>query len=124
MEFAFPGIPTPPLQSLFLICKSMGNWLRTDDKNVIVLHCGTSKGRSSLVASCFLGYMFHDAFENTWDCFFFYASQAGLDFQTVLFPSQMRYLTYFEEVLNGFIPLHKPLILSRIVMQGIPKIVV
>lgn len=31
-------------------------------------------------------------------------------------------MRYFEEVLNGFIPIDKPLILQRIIMNGIPDI--
>ena len=34
----------------------------------------------------------------------------------------MRYLEYFSEVLKGFIPLNKPLILQRIIMNGLPDV--
>lgn len=48
-----------------------------------------------------------------------YENQVPTD---ILQPSQTRYLSYFEEVLNGFIPLNKPLILQRIIMSGIPDV--
>jgi hypothetical protein len=46
----------------------------------------------------------------------------GVFSASILQPSQYRYLRYFEEVLNGFIPIDKPLILQRIIMNGIPDI--
>jgi hypothetical protein len=36
--------------------------------------------------------------------------------------SQLRYLGYFGEVLKGFIPLNKPLILQRVIMNGLPDV--
>ncbi len=34
----------------------------------------------------------------------------------------MRYINYFEEVLNGFIPLDKPMILQRVILSGLPDV--
>mmetsp|Transcript_33698 Transcript_33698/g.32722 ORF Transcript_33698/g.32722 Transcript_33698/m.32722 type:complete len:90 (-) Transcript_33698:898-1167(-) len=31
-------------------------------------------------------------------------------------------MNYFEDVINGFIPINKPLILQRIIMNGIPAV--
>ena len=58
MEYSFPGLPCPPLDMLFMICTSIQSWLLNDPSHVVVLHCQGTRGRSSLVASCFLAF-FH-----------------------------------------------------------------
>ena len=45
MEYAFPGMPCPPLDVMFMMCRSMKSWLDTDPSNVVVLHCQGTKVR-------------------------------------------------------------------------------
>lgn len=62
MEYTFPGLPCPPLDMLYMICTSMQSWLMIDPKNVVVLHCQGPRGRSSLVAACFLAFFYKSEF--------------------------------------------------------------
>ena len=34
----------------------------------------------------------------------------------------MRYLDYFSDVLKGFTPINKPMVLQRIIMNGMPDV--
>lgn len=63
MEYSFPGVPCPSLDSLFMICTSMQSWLLIDPKHVVVLHCQGTKGRSALVAACFLAFFHQKEFD-------------------------------------------------------------
>ncbi len=36
--------------------------------------------------------------------------------------SQERYVGYFAEVMKGYIPLNRPLILQRVIMNGVPDV--
>ena len=39
IEYHFPGLPIPPLHTLFEFCQNMYNWLSLDHENVAVVHC-------------------------------------------------------------------------------------
>jgi len=71
MEYSFPGVPCPPLDSIFMICTAMQSWLTIDSKNVIVIHCQGTKGRSALLAACFLSFFYFDDFDGPKDTFKF-----------------------------------------------------
>eukprot|EP00347_Sterkiella_histriomuscorum_P007642 403348134 len=122
MEYSFPGLPCPPLDVMFMICSSMQSWLNMDPLNVIVLHCQGTKGRSSLIAACFMAYYYHKEFTGSRETLKFICQLQNTTPEELLYPSQMRYLSYFQEVIHGYIPLNKPLILQRIIMNGIPDI--
>jgi phosphatidylinositol-3,4,5-trisphosphate 3-phosphatase and dual-specificity protein phosphatase PTEN len=123
MEYTFPGLPCPPLDMLYMICTSMQSWLMIDAKNVVVLHCQGPRGRSSLVASCFLAFFYKSEFSGgAREALKVYGQIADAHSPTTLLPSQQRYLGYFDEVLHGFIPLNKPLILQRLIINGIPDV--
>jgi hypothetical protein len=94
-----------------------------DPKNVVVLHCQGPRGRSSLVAACFLAFFYKSEFSGgARDALKVYSQIADMQSPTTLLPSQSRYLGYFDEVLHGFIPLNKPLILQRLIINGIPDV--
>jgi hypothetical protein len=63
MEYSFPGLPCPPLDMLFMICTSIQSWLLIDPSHVVVLHCQGTRGRSALLASCFLAFFHRQEFD-------------------------------------------------------------
>ena len=87
MENSFPGIPCPPLDSIFMICRQMQNWLDIDPKNVLVVHCQQSRGRSTLILSCFLSFFHLKDFDGPKDSFRNVCKVGKIDPQSVLLPS-------------------------------------
>jgi hypothetical protein len=43
--FSFVGCPSPPLGLLLKLLISMESWMKADERNVVVVHCLTGKGR-------------------------------------------------------------------------------
>lgn len=41
--YSFPGYPYLPLEASFTLCKEIDSWLRSDSKNVAMVHCQSSK---------------------------------------------------------------------------------
>ena len=41
LEFKFPGYPSPPLNVLVELMKSIKSWLSADPNNIAVVHCAT-----------------------------------------------------------------------------------
>ena len=39
LDFGWPDHMAPPLERLCIICKSIDSWLKTDTRNVVVVHC-------------------------------------------------------------------------------------
>ena len=48
------GLPCPTLNHIFIICKSILSWLKTEKNNIAIIHCQKSRGRSALIISCLL----------------------------------------------------------------------
>jgi trimeric autotransporter adhesin len=57
VEVKFAGYPAPPLDMLFRLCSSIGNWLAASEQNVAVIHCMTGKGRTCTIAACVLAWL-------------------------------------------------------------------
>ena len=120
IEFSFPGFPAPPLDRLFEICNSLFGWLSADLSNVAVLHCQTGTGRSVVVAAAFLawvGYKTRDPVE----ALRLVAARIGAPRPSALvIPSQVRTLSYVRRLLRDELPSPAPLILERVILNGIP----
>lgn len=109
MEYQFPGMPTPNLDVLFMICRQMKNWLDIDADHVVVIQCQETKNRSFLVASCFMALFHFEAFSDTIDALNALIECSVCEIkkpEKLLYPSQIRQLSYFDEVLNEFIVSH------------------
>lgn len=50
----FIGYPNPGLNQIFFIAKSIMSWLNNDQKNIAIIHCQESKGRTAVIISCLL----------------------------------------------------------------------
>ncbi len=96
-EFGFPDHHSPPLNLLFKICKSIDSWLHADSSNVAVVHCLAGRGRTGTVIACYLTYV--GLFQNCIDALHFFACKRSFNEKGVSVPSQLRYVTYFNNVL-------------------------
>ena len=121
LDFGWPDHLAPSLDRLCSICKSISSWLDSDSKHVAVVHCVGGKGRTGVVIAAYLHY---SSICNTpgsaLDKFAmqrFFNEKHGVNQ-----PSQRRYVYYFADLLAGQLIAHnKPVVITRIVLQGIPN---
>ena len=53
---SFPDHNAPPFHILYRLCEHMDNFLSSDPKNVVVVHCLAGKGRTGTVLACYMLY--------------------------------------------------------------------
>mmetsp|Transcript_12095 Transcript_12095/g.18274 ORF Transcript_12095/g.18274 Transcript_12095/m.18274 type:complete len:636 (-) Transcript_12095:141-2048(-) len=119
LEYKFPGHPAPPLGLMFKMCTSMESWLDADSRNIAVVHCLTGKGRTAVVLACVLTWI--GEFSSPMESLSYVADRKGLTVDTLTIPSQRRYIQYFSNVLDGVRPRAEPLLLRRVIMNGVPR---
>jgi len=118
MEFSFPGYPAPPIGMLFKLVMGMESWLKSDDKNVVVIHCITGRGRSATVAACLLEWVGRAA--SSRDALSFVCKRRKTTLSQAVVPSQFRYIDMFHEIMDGIRPRYEPLNMKRFRVIGIP----
>lgn len=100
VSFPFAHNECPTLSLLYNCCRDIEAWLQQNDKNVVVLHSRTGKGRTGLVASCWLQY--GEQWSDASSALSFYAASRfeSPTRKALTIPSQLRYAHYFEECLK------------------------
>jgi len=119
LEYNFPGHPAPPLGVLFKICVAIESWLDADERNIVVIHCLTGKGRTAALTSCVLAWM--GEFTSPMEALHYICTRKGLSVEVLTIPSQRRYIQYFGNMLDGIRPRSEPILLRRVIMNSIPK---
>jgi len=120
ISFSFPGQPTPPLEVLHQMCKSLESWLAAEAANVALIHCQSGRGRTFMTIAAYLHYT--KAYPDTTSALLSLLDQKYAPTPvTMLVPTQRRYLGYYERYLKDGLPA-KPrgLGLRKIVLHGIP----
>ena len=56
VNYSFPGFPCLPLNSFFKLLLEMENWIESSPKNIVVIHCQSTRARSCLALSLYLAY--------------------------------------------------------------------
>jgi hypothetical protein len=104
---------------MFKICSSIESWLDADERNIAIVHCLTGKGRTAVVLACALTWI--GEFNSPMEALTYISDrkQSSIDILTI--PSQRRYIQYFSNVLDGVRPRGEPLLLRRVIMNGIPR---
>lgn len=128
LTYSFPGSPSPPLGLWLKLMVAMENWLTADPKNVIVVHCLTGKGRTSLVVAAFLCWMGEAGFGDSMTAALAYIAQCkqqgqknNMTVDELTIPSQRRYASYFSNMLDGVRPSQPPVTLQRILLSHAPR---
>ena len=128
VDYANDGDPfcystTPPqLDSLFLVAIEMSAWLCQDDelsKHIIALHQDDLKSSNvTMILSCLIAFLHRQVFMGGSREALPYIQRFAEKYSfSKMSDSQHRYLGYFDQILlNGFIPLSRPLLLSKIII--------
>mmetsp|Transcript_35767 Transcript_35767/g.89747 ORF Transcript_35767/g.89747 Transcript_35767/m.89747 type:complete len:867 (-) Transcript_35767:163-2763(-) len=120
-EFGFPDHHNPPLDMLFRILLSMGDWLKLDALNVAVVHCVGGKGRTGTVIACYLIYC--GMFSEPEAALNFFATRRSSIEKGVTQPSQRRYVKYFAYALKtGMRPVPKRILIHKIIINSVPVV--
>lgn len=117
LEFKFPGHPAPPLSMIFRICASTESWVLADASNVVLVHCLTGRGRTSVVLACCMTWL--GLFETTLEALAYIARKKGDEVEKLTIPSQRRYAQYFDNVMDCVAP-RGPVVLKRAIMSKAP----
>ena len=120
LAYKFPGSPSPPLGLLMNILLGVESWLKADQRNVVVFHCLTGKGRKSIVIAALLCWVGECGFSNMNDALTYIASCKRQTVDGLTIPSQRRYLNYVTNMLDGVRPHQPPIILKRVTMSDAP----
>ena len=121
LTYKFPGCPSPPLGLLLKLLMAMESWLRADARNVVVVHCLTGRGRTSTVLASLLCWTGEAGFHDVNCALEYIAKCKRLNVNSLTIPSQIRYMGYFANMLDGVRPSRPPLVLKRIIMSQAPK---
>ncbi len=121
LMYKFPGSPSPPLGLLLKLLMSLESWLKADERNVAVIHCLTGRGRTSTVLAAFLCWTGEAGFTDVNMALEYIAQCKRISVQSLTIPSQVRYASYFANMLDGVRPSQPPLLLKRIIMSEAPK---
>ena len=117
-----PGHPSPPLGFLFKLCLSIESWIDAGGEgkaaNIAIVHCKTGRGRTAVLCACLLTWMCEEA--SPASALERIATTMGLPLESVIIPSQRLYADYFGRVLDGERPRGDPLLLRRIIVNGVP----
>ena len=88
----------PNLITLVQACSLIYEFLIKDEENVVVIHCNGGKGRTGTLICSYLLYCgFADSAENAITYFGWKRFKHGLGITN---PSQVRYIYYFEKILQ------------------------
>ena len=117
----FPGLPCPPLGLLIRLILSIDHWLKSSPNNVAVFHCLTGEGRTATLLACFLSWT-GEAGLNTPSLALDYIAQCkNMSPLNLTIPSQRRYTSYFEKMLEGARPRVASIWLKRVIISEAPK---
>lgn len=119
IDYGWPDHHGPPLQVLVDVVSNIDRWIRSDPKNVAIVHCLAGRGRTGTAICAYLCYSGY--FASMAKALQYYANVRSNKGKGVTQPSQLRYCKYVDIILNrSFLPKPKSLSISRITITPIP----
>ncbi|CAD8203149.1 unnamed protein product [Paramecium pentaurelia] len=98
-EFPFEDHQAPPFNLIVDFCTIVHNWLLSNPKNVIAVHCKAGKGRTGMMICCYL--LYSGKYISSQDAITYYGLIRTLNQKGVTIPSQIRYVHYFSFALKN-----------------------
>jgi phosphatidylinositol-3,4,5-trisphosphate 3-phosphatase/dual-specificity protein phosphatase PTEN len=125
VRFPFDDHNCPNFADLIPLCEDIQNWLAADAGNVSVIHCKAGKGRTGLLVCVYI--LFNGEKETSEEALSYYASLRTTNQKGVTIPSQIRWVYYFEKLMQfrrvgKSIPDNGPLRLNEILVGPEAKI--
>ena len=112
-EFPWEDHYPPPIDLLFRACKEIEKWLLQDRLHIIAVNCRAGKGRTGTLICCYMIYC--GRFVDADSALFYYKCKRFKEGGGVTQPSQVRYVRYFAEILQGRV--RSPLVLRPLSIQ-------
>lgn len=123
--YPFDDHNPPSIDMIRLFCVDARRWLSEDPIHVVAIHCKAGKGRTGVMVCCLL--LALRRYNTANEALEFYAAKRTNNNKGVTIPSQIRYVHYFENYINGpqftfdrkFVPMR--ISFSRIIIRNLPK---
>ncbi|KAH0785768.1 phosphatidylinositol 3,4,5-trisphosphate 3-phosphatase [Histomonas meleagridis] len=122
-RFPFDDHNPPKLDMIRQFCNHASEWLSSDPQHVVVVHCKAGKGRTGTMICSLLLHL--GLYKSSQEAMQHYAENRTLNEKGITIPSQIRYVRYYEQYLNGgfdrnipFVP--SPCLVKRVRFVGIP----
>ncbi|KAL4497259.1 hypothetical protein ABPG72_011194 [Tetrahymena utriculariae] len=99
LDYEWEDHHSPPINTLFIICEKIHQFLKKKKENVAIIHCLAGKGRTGTIICCYM--IYSGRFETPQEALLYYGKkrflQEGLGVNQ---PCQIRYVYYFHQILT------------------------
>ena len=119
--YPFPDHEAPPLNLLLPFCQDAKAFLEENQDNIVAVHCKAGKGRTGTFICCLMIYL--NIFKTADEALAYYGIMRVGDGRGVTIPSQIRYVNYFEKILDKKIDINvnpKKIIIRKIKLSNAP----
>ncbi|GAB5366314.1 hypothetical protein AAMO2058_001133400 [Amorphochlora amoebiformis] len=99
-EYSFENHGCPEMQAILDFCLDVDEYLTKDAKNIAAVHCKVGKGRTGLMLACYL--LYAEICPSAATALRLFSLNRTQDNSTVTYPSQKRYVEYFEKYLREY----------------------
>uniref|UniRef100_A0A3Q3MEW5 Tensin 3 n=1 Tax=Mastacembelus armatus TaxID=205130 RepID=A0A3Q3MEW5_9TELE len=113
----------PNLDQIISVCTMLENWLQTNPRNVVVLHCRGGKGRLGVLVASYIHFTNMSASADLSLDHFAMRRFCNDKLSALMTPSQKRYVWMLGSMLKGGLRMcPSPSFLLCVVLHGLPKI--